>query len=141
MRMLIRHVTSLYVTLMVLAGVPSGAGSTVICMGSNGHLAIELGQNRCVECPPGANAARGAESISTGSDPCGPCVDLRMGSVAIRAARHVANIGDQSASAAAPILWATLHFDAMRDASRDSHRVGTTRSKALSRSRSNILRN
>ena len=141
MRTLIRHVTSLYLTLMVLAGVPSGAGPTVVCMGSDGHLAIEVGWGRCVEGPSGPCTAPGAESFNVVPDPCGPCVDLPMGNAALKAAPHVSNIVGQSASPAAPILWATADVDAMRDANRDSRRVGTTRSKALSRSRRHILRN
>ena len=141
MRTLIRHVTSLYLTLMVLTGLPSGAGSTVVCMGSNRHLAIEVGRDRCVECPSSAGTARGAESFNAVTDPCGPCVDLPIGGVALRAARHVSNIGGQSASAAAPISWATAHFDAMCDASRECRRARTTCRIALPPGRSTILRN
>ena len=138
---MLRFLTNLYLAGAVLTGVPFGLGSTVICVASNGHLAIEVGQDRCAECPPGASSSLGNDGVDEASDPCGPCVDLPMGRSALREARHVLIVRGDAASPPMPILWAATRLDASHEAGSVSHSVEPALGASFPPTRTTILRN
>ena len=77
----------LYLVLWVLAGVPVGASRTVLCLAPNRHVAIEMGDRRCVEYVPPAR--RAIERVDTRTVPrgCADCVDIPVGTPAMSQAR------------------------------------------------------
>jgi len=80
MRGSIHLVTSLYLATSILLG--AGPGVVVLCVASDGHLAIEAGGARCVDYS--ATAQSSAFGFMASADCCGPCVDLPLGSAALR---------------------------------------------------------
>ena len=92
MRRLIGHATSLYLALTVLAGIPMGSGATVLCLGSNGHVAIEQGIRRCADVTTPSGGMVTNSDVQVDPDGCGSCVDLPLGASAIRAGRQMSSV-------------------------------------------------
>ncbi len=89
MRSILLHLTHLYLVLAVLAGVPAGASTAVLCVAQNGHVAIEAGAGRCGACAPTSSGDTENTGICTMPDGCGDCVDLPMGKQILGSAHHV----------------------------------------------------
>lgn len=81
--------TRLYLVFTVLVGVPAGASRAVLCVASNGHVAIEAGEGRCGEFAPATSGNIENVGGCLMPDGCGDCVDLPMGKQVLRSAHHV----------------------------------------------------
>src|SRR5262245_47551519 len=72
--------------LSLLVGLPAGRGVSVLCIGSDGHVAVEYGSGSC-----GAGAIVPSEDSAQGmacEDDCGPCVDVPIGATSLVRVRY-----------------------------------------------------
>lgn len=83
MRSLLLDSTKLYLMLAVLVGLPLGRGSMVLCIESDGHVAVERGVVACSDRPVAASEP----ACAAAEDDCSDCVDLPMGSTILSAGR------------------------------------------------------
>lgn len=141
MRSILLHVTRLYLVFTVLAGVPAGAGRAVLCVASNGHVAIEAGEGRCGEFAPTTSGDIENVGICSMPDGCGDCVDLPMGRQVLRSAHHVV----PSTNASAAPLTLSVDNIHLPDVAELSHRLVPARGESsrptFPPSRTTILRN
>jgi hypothetical protein len=76
----------LFASLVIAAG---GPGSVVLCMGLDGHVAVEVALGEDCGTEEGHHATHGSApepSFGVGcGDHCGPCIDVAMSHVAQRA--------------------------------------------------------
>lgn len=50
-------------------------GGMLLCLGFDGHVAVELAAGRCA---PASGAQAGGEQSVSGDDCCGPCLDVTL---------------------------------------------------------------
>lgn len=141
MRFVLRLTTCAYLVLAVLTGVPAGASRAVLCLGPDGHVAIEMGNGRCAEyAPPGNDAGEpaGTEMLPTC---CGECVDIPVGTPVL-SERHGRSPAVSSPTELAPPLTLALLTSESPDAVTNARSApGVDSHPAFPPSRSTILRN
>jgi len=140
-RSILLNVTRLYLVFTVLAGVPAGASRAVLCVASNGHVAIEAGEGRCGEFAPATSGNIENVGVCSMPDGCGDCVDLPMGKQVLSSAHHV--VPSTNASTA-PLALSVDNFH-LSDVVGVSPRVGLAQVESsrpsFPPSRTTILRN
>ena len=141
MRSVLHFSTRLYLILVVLTCVPAGAGSAVLCVVPNGHVAIETGKGRCADYSPSARGTMENTGVRTVPDGCGDCVDVPVGNQALRASRQASpNSGSQPLTLS-PMVLGGLGTDSYSVAMRSAAALGTRPLPAFPPSRTTILRN
>lgn len=71
-----------FVVLVMLSVAANSTQAVVLCMGSDGHVAIELAGHQHCECSPGSEeAAHDANAFAAEQEACcEPCVDIPLSS-------------------------------------------------------------
>jgi hypothetical protein len=86
---------------MVLTLGFAGVGDVVLCVGDDGHLAIEaVGPEGCAEVVERAASGRSALALRASSSHCGPCVDVTLSSASATESIKAAKPLTSAASAA-----------------------------------------
>ena len=108
MRSILRSATYLYLVLSVVAGVSAGSGRAVLCLASNGHVAIEPGDRSCVGCAVSSSEWPEDMGPRIGLAGCGPCVDVPVGTPVLIGRHGRGPILSPSTTLPAPTLSAGL---------------------------------
>jgi hypothetical protein len=66
------RLSTLVLALVACSFTPGGA---LLCLGFDGHVAVELAAGRCA---PASGAQAGGEQALSGDDCCGPCLDVTL---------------------------------------------------------------
>jgi hypothetical protein len=140
MRALLGFATRLYLVLTVLAGLPAGAGRSVLCVAPNGHLAIEVGEGRCADYASSASDEIENAEGCTAPDGCGDCADLPIGKQVFSAAHHDMAAA-RSALLASPIPAADAGAELLAGVSRTALIQSTPTHTSFPPSRTTIFRN
>lgn len=111
MRPILLLTSRLYLLLAVLAGVPTGASRTVVCVAPDRHVAIETVEGRCMDDAPTAGGAIGNTAACTMPDDCGDCADLPVGEQILSQAHRALQSTDVQSAPPTPVYVRGIDAD------------------------------
>lgn len=141
MRSILRFMTRPYLVLAVLAGVPAGASRAVLCLAPDGHVAIEVGDTRCVDYASPASGAPEQVGPRIVPDGCGECVDVPVGSPVLSEAHGRITVRGSQTALTAPLLASVVAAESPAVSMRARSASGAAFHSAFPPSRTTILRN
>ncbi len=141
MRSVFHLAIRLYLVLVVVTCVPTGAGGAVLCVVPNGHMAIEQGPGRCADNSTSATGEDETKGCRNVADGCSGCVDVPVRSQVLSTAHRLGSTSVPQSFALSPMVAGSLDAEFLSASIRSAAMCGNRPLPAFPPSRTTILRN